>query len=358
MKKVGFIDIQSSSAPYEPGAVHIFSETGEYEKSFESATPDVLKDIETFYASIPLSLLDFRIINLPFSDREKLQKVIPLELENLILESSEAVVFDTVTLSSDTDNVEVLVAYAKKDILQQILSRLAQSGVDPGVVTSIDLRAALDAGHNLHESTFSEAVTRRLINPVEISESDRKDLEGQEIIKPTINLRTGTFTYTKGAEKIRRRIKQAAIFAGALAIAIHANILIHTMTIKKETNSVRQAMHSMYSGLFPGEQTIVDELYQMKSHMKEIRTKSDALIGISPLSFLSNLSKKMDANITYNDIQIEKGLIKMKAEASKMEVLDAVKARLSEFLSDVSISDVRPGANGRIVFTVVAKGER
>jgi type II secretory pathway component PulL len=195
------------------------------------------------------------------------------------------------------------------------------------------------------------------MNPPVFKESDRLDFAGQEIIKPTINLRTGTFVYTKGSEKVEKRMKQAAILAGALALAIHANILIHTIAVKKETASIRQAISKTYRGLFPSEKTIVDELYQMKSHMKEIKTNRDALVGITPLSFLSDLSKRMDANIIYHDIQIEKGMIKMKAEAPKMDTLNTVKAKLSEFLSDVSIADVRPMENGRIVFTVIAKGD-
>jgi type II secretory pathway component PulL len=354
MKQIGFIDMHSPDALCTPEVIHIFRDSGEYEKAIAFNSPGALEGIESFYVSLPLNTLNFRIMNFPFSDGEKLKKVIPFELENLILESSETVVFDSVILSRDDDHAEALVVYADKNGLRQVLNTLAGNNIDPCVITAIDLRAAINAGQNPHESAFSEAVTRWLINPVALNESDRVALAQQEIINPTINLRTGPFAYTKHAGKIRKKMKLTAGIALALALTVHANILLHAVTNNREIASIRQEIRNTYSGLFPAETRIMDELYQMKSHMKEIRAKSDALIGISPLSLLSDLSKRMDPPITYHDIQIEKGLIKMKAEVPKMDDLTTVKAKLSEFLSDVAISDIKPAANGRVAFTVVA----
>jgi hypothetical protein len=343
MKKIGFIDIQSPSAPYIPEAIHLFRDSGtaaDFEKTVPFGPEETLEGIETFYVSLPVNCLNFRIIRLPFSDSETLKKVIPMELESLILESSETVVFDAVTLNSDEGGAEVLVAYAK---------------IDPCVMTSVDLGVAIGDVHNPHEPAFAESLAGRLINPLDQNETERMEAVRQEILKPTINLRTGPFAYRKDAEKIRKVIWRAAAIALALAFVIHANILLHAMTNRGEIASIRLEMRNLYSGLFPAETKIVDEWYQMQSHMKEIKTKKDAVMGISLLAFLSELSKRMDPHVTYQDIQIEKGLIKMKAEASKMDDLASVKTKLSEFLSDVSLTDIRPAVNGRVVFTVVAK---
>jgi len=48
-------------------------------------------------------------------------------------------------------------------------------------------------------------------------------------------------------------------------------------------------------------------------------------------------------------------LIKLKGESRSTDELSKVKTKLSEFLSDVSVSDVKPNAQGKILFTVVAK---
>jgi hypothetical protein len=60
--------------------------------------------------------------------------------------------------------------------------------------------------------------------------------------------------------------------------------------------------------------------------------------------------------VAYNEIDLEKGLIKLKAEAVSMKAIDQAKVRLSKYLSDVSVSEVKPAANGKFFFTVVAKG--
>ena len=39
-----------------------------------------------------------------------------------------------------------------------------------------------------------------------------------------------------------------------------------------------------------------------------------------------------------------------------MEAIDQAKVGLSKYLSDVSVSEVKPGENGKFFFTVVAKG--
>jgi hypothetical protein len=48
--------------------------------------------------------------------------------------------------------------------------------------------------------------------------------------------------------------------------------------------------------------------------------------------------------------------VKLKGEASSTDDLTKIKTKLSEFLSEVSVSDIKPTAQGKILFTVVAKG--
>jgi type II secretory pathway component PulL len=359
MKKIGFIDIQSQSDLFKPEAVHIFIQSGtaaDFEKTVPFGPADALDDTETFYVSLPVNCLNFRIVHLPFSDKEKMKKVIPMELESLILESPERVAFDAVTLKSDEGGAEVLIVYVKKDLLQQIMGNLARVKIDPCVITSVDLGTAIGAAPDPHDPAFAEFLAKWLIDPPGQNEAERMEAMRQEILKPAINLRTGPFIYRKDAEKIRKMIRRTTVIALALALAIHANILLQAYTLKGEMASIRLEMHNLYKSLFPAETRIVDELYQMKSHMKELEIKKDALIGISLLKFLSELSKRKDLHVSYQNIQIEKGgLVKMRAEAIKMEDLAFVKTKLSEYLSDVSLTDIKPAVNGRVIFTVVAK---
>ena len=111
----------------------------------QGSVPRDLSGIDDWHVSLPLSVLDFRILSLPFSDPATIAKVIPHELDNLVFGGSQDVVFDSVVLKNLERGSEVLVVYLKKQLLQGLLDALSRAGIDPRVVTSVELRAVLDA---------------------------------------------------------------------------------------------------------------------------------------------------------------------------------------------------------------------
>jgi len=368
MKKVAFIDIHSSSpllgvqpSSYIPGAneedrtaIYLFHESGEgydCENSLDYTSQAEVSGVDEFYVSIPASFLNFRILNFPFSDREKIRKVLPIELDNLVLGGSGEIVFDIIVRSGDDASADVLVVYTDKSAMNKILEALAHRNIDPRVVTSIDLQT-VGSG----TGGFPQNLAEQLLIPPLWNESDRIAYAQQEILKPGINLRTGQFAYRKDVEKIAKALKLTVALGFVLAFVIHANILFQTVTTKKESADIAKEMRVAYSSIFPGEKKVIDDLYQLKSHIKEIGEKNDALTGVGALQVLAELSKRMESQIVYNDIQIEKGLVKLKGEARSADDLTKMRTKLSEFLSGVSVSDVKPTAQGKILFTVVAKG--
>ena len=368
MKKIAFIDIhpQSPILGAQPSSqvpdqsredrtvVYLFHETGEgyrYEKSLDFSSQTEFSDVDEFYASIPANFFNYRIVNVPFSEREKIRKVLPIELDNLVLGGSEEIVFDIIVSGGDDASADVLVVYTEKSAMSRILKELAHRNSDPRVVTSIDLQMA---GYGIE--SFPQNIAEQLLTTPPWNESERIAYAQQEILKPSINLRTGQFAYRKDVEKKAKALKITVALGFLLAFVIHANILFQAVMSKKESADIAKEMRVAYSGIFPGEKKTIDELYQLKSHIKEIGEKNDALTGVSTLQFLLDLSKRMESHVVYNDIQIEKGLVKLKGEASSTDDLTKIKTKLSEFLSDVSVSDIKPTAQGKILFTVVAKG--
>jgi len=368
MRKIAFIDIHpqspilgaqpSSQVPDESRedrtVVYLFHETGEgyrYEKSLDFSSPTEFSDVDEFYASVPASFFNYRIVNVPFSEREKIKKILPLELDNLVLGGFEEIVFDIIVSAADDASADVLVVYAEKSAMSRILKELALKNSDPRVVTSTDLRMI---GYGIEG--LPQNIAEQLLTTPPWNESERIAYAQQEILKPSINLRAGQFAYRKDIEKKAKALKITVAIGFLLALVIHANILFQAVMSKKESADIAKEMRVAYSGIFPGEKKTIDELYQLKSHIKEIGEKNDALTGVSALQFLLDLSKRMESPVVYNDIQIEKGLVKLKGEARSTDDLTKIKTKLSEFLTDVSVSDVKPTAQGKILFTVVAKG--
>lgn len=371
MKTIGFIDIHpqnplggahvSGPSADDQSAMYLFQEAGEgyvYEQSLDyHGSPEEWGEIDEFYVSLPAALLDFRVLSFPFADKGKIAEVIPLELSNLIISGPGEIVFDSIFLGGSDTSVDVLVVYIRTEILQRILADLAERNIDPRIVTSLDLKMPDDKGNESGREQFLNFLNARLGSPAPWDEARRIAAAGQEITEPTLNLRRGPFSYTKDAARTGRALRMTVVLAFVLAFIVHANLLFQTLVTKKESAAIAGQMRLSYSSLFPGEKKTIDELYQLKSHIKESREIGNLLSGVAPLSLLMVLTRGMDANVVYTDISLEKGLIKMKAEARSMDDLAKTQKRLSGYLTGVSISDIKPASQGKVLFTVIAKDQ-
>ncbi|MBI5809640.1 MAG: hypothetical protein HZB21_00380 [Deltaproteobacteria bacterium] len=374
-KRVGFIDIRGLSPE---ASIYIFSFAGsgfELEKTFQLSAGDGVLPFDVmeageFYLSLPLQALSFRLLKFAFSDRDKLAKVIPFELDPLIIGGRESVVFDFIRCVSP-DAAEVLVCYIEKEALRGILGRFSALNADPRVVTSIELRAVLNAQHHFpaETSVTSQAyeaesgaghagIAGALLDAPALDDGGRVSAARDEALSPSLNLRMGELAYTKDKEGAARSLKMTAALSIMLALVIIGGIVLRTVHAKRETSAMRGEVRSIYSSLFPEEKRITDELYQMKSHIKEIRDKGEAMKGSAPLQFLLDLAARKAGGVALNEVMVEKGAVSMKGEAASTAALDAMRKRLDEFLSEVTITDIRPAEDGRTLFTVISKGRR
>jgi type II secretory pathway component PulL len=309
-----------------------------------------LAGIGEFYLSIPLEMLNFRMMKLPFSEGEKLMKVIPFELGALLMNSADHVVFDAMVMGSGENGFDVLVTYAERGLLGETLSQLSSRDIDPQVVTSLELQAITKNG--------SGDIAARLMNPAPLDRNARISAAMNELSHHTINLRTGPFAYTRDRERVKKKLKVTFALSLVLALGINAYLLFGIVSARGEASSLKKEIRSMYTALFPDEKKVTDELYQMKSHMREVKEKGDALLGVDPLRFLLDLSQKTVQGVAFNEIVLDKELSTMKGEASSMEDIDRMKAGLSAPRTDVSVSDIKPMPSGKTLFTVVRKGQR
>ena len=73
---------------------------------------------------LPLSVVSFRNLNLPFTDRKKLAQVLPLELEEQLLAPVDQQIIDFVVTGKNDEGSQVLVAAVEKDLLGRLLSAI------------------------------------------------------------------------------------------------------------------------------------------------------------------------------------------------------------------------------------------
>ncbi len=124
-------------------------------------------DGEVFVTGVPGDVTATRTLSFPFSDKEKIGEALPYALESELSLDIDELVFPYVFLDrkdKDARETQVLTAYTRKDVLQDLLDVTATVGVDP---RHVELDAhALEAAwqgvlypHDIEERGPSELTT-------------------------------------------------------------------------------------------------------------------------------------------------------------------------------------------------------
>jgi type II secretory pathway component PulL len=353
MGRVLFIDIKEKELTahvfhfrgnsYEIKETRSFPISNQYDFSFDMETGQV----ENTYVSLPAAWFNFRVIELPFSDKDKVRETLPFELDGVILGGSNAVIFDDVIVGKSENAVQVLAVYIEKDRLKKVLDALRSHSIDPVHVTCLELRK------KLADFTLPE-----LLSPVLLEEGERMTLAGEEIKKPTINMRRGEFAYTRDIERTRKSLRVTAVLLVFVAIIFSADVLLKLVSLRQESAAVKNEIRKQYMEMFPGEKNIVNELYQMKSHLKELQQKEDVFIGIDTLALLLNLSRLEREGVVFNEIMEDKNAVTLKGEAASLGLIQQFKEKLDALYSDVTIADSKSSARGNMIFTITAKRKK
>jgi hypothetical protein len=128
--------------------------------------------------------------------------------------------------------------------------------------------------------------------------------------------------------------------------------------VRGENQALKDDIRKTYLGMFPGEKKITDEIYQTKAHIKELKDKESAYIGVYPLLLLLDLSRTATPGTAFTEVTVDRELIVLKGECSSMSDAQRVKNDLEGFLTDVNISDTKPSVQNRTMFTITAKGRK
>ncbi len=304
--------------------------------------------IDETYLSLPLGLLNFRIIELPFSEMKKVMELLPFELDGLILGGSGDIVFDACLLSNGNGRSKVLVAYLRKEVLRAILENLKSYGIDPRAVFSLEL------GHAVAAS--KESFANNLLMPVPLENDERLDIAVRELKKPTVDFRKDEFAHTADSDKVKKSLRATAVLAVLLLILFLADITMNIISYRRENQDLRDDIRKTYQAMFPGEKKITSETYQLKAHLKELKDKEGSFAGVSPLEALRALTRISGPGVSLGEISVEKDIIILKGECPSLSDIQKIKSELEDILTGVSISDTKPSSGNKTFFTITAKG--
>jgi type II secretory pathway component PulL len=307
---------------------------------------------EEFLFSLPLSLLDFRVLELPFTDIKKIKELLPFEIDNLVLGGSGSVAFDAFILDRGDGKSQVLVAYVAKETLRTILKRLRAAGIDPRAVVSVEL------AHAVSSSSSASEISRKLLAPEPLEEKDRITAALGEIRNQTVNLRRGEFAYTADTERNKKSLILTAALVLLLLLVFLADNAMVAVSTKRENDAIKESMRKTYMGLFPAEKKISNELYQLKAHIKELKDKESSFVGVFPLRVLLDLSTVSKAGISFTDVAVDRDITILKGEAPSMSDVQKTKTELEKAFTDVAISDTKPSSQGKTLFTITVRGRK
>lgn len=352
MQKIGFIDIGRDSALYiieRKGDRFEFKTQKHFHCSdnYEISVPELPDGVDEFYLSLPLSALDFRLLELPFSDAEKILNVLPFELDSIVLEGAESIISDGIILNHGSGKSRVLAVFVKKAVLSSILEKLRNFNINPKVVTSIELSRVI--------KDFSPD---KLLNPVQTDQKERADIAIEEIKKSTINLRRGEFLYTGDTERIIKSLRQIMVL-GIIALMIFiTSFVIKTVVAKRELSFINRDIQKIYSDIFPEDKNKFSGLYQFKSKMKALKDKETYLAGISPLNLLLGISNINRGNIFFSEIAMDRDKVTLKGEASAFSDVQNIKNVLADILDDANIADSKTSVQGKVLFTITGREKK
>jgi type II secretory pathway component PulL len=358
MGRIGFLDIkedpvlyifEKKAKDYELKDTIPFSCSNDYSISI----PKLPADIDEFYLNLPLSRLNFRILEIPFSDREKIVSVLPFELEGIILNGSESVIIDGIVLESIGEKNKVVAVYIEKAVLSKILDGFKRFGIDPKVITSIELCHLI-----------KDFDPEKLLRPIDMEYEERLNASINELKSNTFNLRRGEFSYTRDIEKTRKSLRLTAILSILTLIMIALFFVVRIASAKRDISMLQGEMNRIYSEIFPvasrdkEDKKTTPNLYQLRARIKELKDKGEHLIGISPLNLLLDLSGIERGAVVFNEISMDKGRITLRGEAGSFSDVQKIKEDLTNVLSDVNISGSKTSVQGRVLFTIMAQEKK
>ena len=159
-------------------------------------------------------------------------------------------------------------------------------------------------------------------------------------------------------EKTRKSLRITTILLALIGLIFAGDGVFKIVSTRAEIMSIKNEIRKEYQEIFPGEKNIMNELYQLKSHLKELKGKEDILIGVSPLALLNKLSQIDRRGAVVNEFSVDKANITIRGEAQSLSEIQQLQSRLKTVFDEVNISDSKDSAQGRMLFTITAKEKR
>ncbi len=376
------------------------------------------KDLSWIAVGLPADSITIRIMTLPFSDKKRVEEIIPFEVEDTLIKGASEMLTGAIPLA-DGKTMAVVI---EKDILRWYLDIFEELKIDPvwigvslfskdqllkdiydgnetaafldsdsvvvlkdkmplffkTIKDDMDLRltlASLDQeGIDIKSFYCTEGMAEKL-NKLEKEAIPLDQYQNGETgvhalaahsnkgFKGSINFRKGEFSSTGEIKAAIKGIKTAVVLLAFLIGLWGGHLYLQYKTLNKEMATTKGELSAAYRKLFPEDSTIVDALYQLEVRFKGLRERKNVVgRGINVLEILRELSETTDNKdkIRLYQLQIHGEKITAKGETDSFEGANRFKDALSNLHSfeEIILTDVKIMAGGGVNFLIsfTAKG--
>ncbi len=377
-----------------------------------------IKDFSRVIAGIPADLVSLRIIELPFSDKKKLEEVLPFEARDVFLNNVGELILCSIPL---TDG-KVLAAAVEKTTMAEWLGALKESGADPFWITSslfsrqmilkklgdhgvsafVDadsvavvkdgrprffkaisgagdlsfaLRALAEEGVNI-EKFYSTPEASELLKTLGVEAAVLNEYSAgkagllalaahlnEGALNEAVNFRIKEFADDKDIRSAEKGYKMTAVLLGALVVLWGGYSYIRYSAASASIVRSERKLESVYRDLFPGETKVVDAPLQMDAKLKGLRDEEAVLKGsIHPDEVMAELSEAATARgaaagaARIYSLHLEAGRLVANGYAGSFEGANYFRDSVSRlpYFKGITLTDVKARAEGGASFSLSA----
>jgi len=216
----------------------------------------------------------------------------------------------------------------------------------PSVITSVETF-----------NSFINGDIDNLFNALELNEDEKLIQMGNMFSSDKFNFAKGEFLYRDDISKALPYIKLAALFAIFLYVFLCVHLMLDIINMSENEKRIKKDIKQIYSSLMPEDSRVINPLYQLKTHKKQLDWKVEEFNDIDPLHILKLICKEWSAHSSINEIETLKDLITIKGEADNADQVKAMADVLQgQFLGEPVI-ETKQSSGTKIGYTIQVRRE-
>jgi len=303
----------------------------------------LIEKLDRVFFAIPLEDLHFRVLKFPFTDRKKIEDIIPMQLEGMVSGSIKDIVYDFTVLGKTDDQYSIAVVFAMKEAVKKHIDALRAFEIRPEVVTSPEGFSAFTAG-SLDPLLEGKAV--------DTNDEDRLKLMAEMIGADLINLARGEFSFRKDVEKARSLSRVTIALFFAVCVLLSAHFLIDMGMSSRKAGKLNEDMIKFYTTLIPGAGKVTNPLYQLKAKIKQIEAKQAEINDVRPLQMLKTIARTWTAGQSAESIKINTDLLTVSGEAGNADEVKSIAQGLENELGVKPVIETKQASGGKTGYTL------